>query len=285
MIIQEAEKRYAQLEEETKSIFPRLAVFPASFDREAMYAVCDESEPGPFGELLDAELLAFDEETYRYYLPEGARELAERLLSGAERAAAEWRLSDWGYWMMREAMDLWEEGDESSRENATALLKEEWANIQTGQAWAAAHFAEDADIARLCASYPIMELLRAHVDPETQVAWLEPAVAAARQLGDREAEAIHIGHLGIAYALLGEYHRSIECFDQQAAISRERGYARGEGLALWNKSISLYQLGELSQAIETAEAALAILERFEDEETDTWQQILQAWREEATSNK
>jgi hypothetical protein len=79
---------------------------------------------------------------------------------------------------------------------------------------------------------------------------------------------------------LGETLRAIQFYQQQFAIVREIGDAKGEGNALWNMSLALDQLGARSQAIQYAEQALIIREQIEDPNAATIRAQLGAWREQ-----
>jgi tetratricopeptide (TPR) repeat protein len=62
----------------------------------------------------------------------------------------------------------------------------------------------------------------------------------------------------LAYAALGDARKAIEFYEQQLVITREIGDRRGEGIALWNVSLSLDKLGERDKAIAHAKASLKI---------------------------
>ena len=100
--------------------------------------------------------------------------------------------------------------------------------------------------------------------PQEKVEWLEEAAAAARTLGDREAEDRHLGNLGIAYAALGEVRRAIEYYEQALAIAREIGDRQGEGNALGNLGLAYADLGDVRRAIEFYEQALVIVRNIGD---------------------
>lgn len=66
--------------------------------------------------------------------------------------------------------------------------------------------------------------------------------------------------------------------EQQLTIVCEIGDRRGEGIALWNVSLALDQLGERAQAIQHAEQALNIFERIEDPSAARVRAQLAEWR-------
>jgi len=80
-----------------------------------------------------------------------------------------------------------------------------------------------------------------------------------------------------------ETSRAIQFYKQQLAIVCEMGYRRGEGIGLWNMSLTLDQLGERAQAIRYAERALTIFEQIEDPNAAQVRAQLAAWREQTNT--
>ena len=87
---------------------------------------------------------------------------------------------------------------------------------------------------------------------------LEQALAIARETGDREGEAVHLGNLANSYGDLGQIGRSIELYEQALAIDRETGDREGEAIDLGNLANSYGDLGQIPRAIDLYEQALAI---------------------------
>ncbi len=100
--------------------------------------------------------------------------------------------------------------------------------------------------------------------PHQRIAWLEAQAAAARRLGDREAEGSALGNLGIAHADLGETGRTIGYFEQQLEIAREIGDRRGEGNAFGNLGNAHLQLADVYIAIGYYEEQLVIAREMGD---------------------
>jgi tetratricopeptide (TPR) repeat protein len=86
----------------------------------------------------------------------------------------------------------------------------------------------------------------------------------AREIGDRQAEGIALGILGIAYDSLGNYSEAIEYYQQYLAIAREIGDRRGEGITLGNLGITYDSLGNYSEALEYHQQHLAIAREIGD---------------------
>ncbi|MSP13381.1 MAG: tetratricopeptide repeat protein [Chloroflexi bacterium] len=257
---------YDLLAETLQRQWAQLAVFPADFDRAGAAAVweLDEEEAGrALGELLRYSLLDWQVERYR--LHDLARLFAAARLAPADEAAARLRHAAHYEAVAYTTKELYLQGGAALLQGL-ALFDREWANIQAGQAWAAAHTATDPAAAALCNTYPdagtYCLLLRLH--PRQQIAWREAALAAARQLKHRGAEGAHLGNLGLAFADLGEYRRAIEFYEQALVIDREIGDRRGEGAALGNLGNAYADLGETRRAIEYYEQQLGITREIGD---------------------
>ncbi|MSP13384.1 MAG: tetratricopeptide repeat protein [Chloroflexi bacterium] len=244
----------------------QLSVFPGSFDAQGAAAVWElegDEAQDTLGDLLGYSLV--DGQAGRYRLHDLARLYAAARLAPAAEAPARLRHAAHYETVARATSDLYLQGGASLLQGL-ALFDREWPNIQAGQAWAAAHTAADPAAAALCNTYPDAGLyclfLRQH--PRQQIAWLEAALAAARQLRNRSMEGVHLGNLGYAYNDLGEYRRAIEFYEQRLAIAREIGDRRGEGAALGNLGLAYAALGETRRAIEFYEQDLAIAREIGD---------------------
>ena len=108
---------------------------------------------------------------------------------------------------------------------ARAWCEEEHANLTAGVRLAA-ETGEDALAWKLSFSlHPFLALRRYWGEC---VAAHETGLAAARRLGDREAEALELGALGVAYALWGdEEERALDCHRQALAIDTKSENTRG----------------------------------------------------------
>jgi len=229
---------YDLLPPEQQALWRALAVFPGDFDPAGAAAVWG-MEPDPAREALSElrrySLVEWNEKTRRYRLHDLARDFADARLPDPERERAEERHAAHYKDILRATRELYEQGGEAML-RGLALLDLERANIEAGQAWAAAHAATDPRAAELAEVYPDAGayVLDLRLHPREHIRWLEAALAAARKLKRRQAEANRLGNLGIAYAGLGETRKAIEYYEQALAIHREIGDRRGEGAALGN---------------------------------------------------
>jgi len=100
--------------------------------------------------------------------------------------------------------------------------------------------------------------------PREKIPILETARSAARRLGDRGAEGVHLGNLGLAYSALGEVARAIEYYEQALTIAREIGDRRGEGNHLANMGLLAQDQDDPSRARQLWEQALRIYKAIQD---------------------
>lgn len=260
---------YARLTPDAARVFRQLAVFPASFDARAEETVCEDPGHKHLSELLRRNLVRYNGETQRYSLHDLARLFADSRMTDDEGRATRMRHAEHYLSVLAECDDLYLKGGDAIK-SGLALFDAERRNIEAGQEWARQHSSGNQAAARLCNKYPnagaYVLNLRQH--PRELIAWLEIALAAARQLKDRAAEGRHSGNLGIAYADLGETRRAIEFYEQRLAIAREIGDRRGEGNALGNLGIAYANLGETRRAVEFHEQALVVSREIGDRRTE-----------------
>ena len=235
-----------------------LAVFPASFDREAAEAVA-RFEGDELDTLVGRSLVIYDDDQERFRLHDLMRELAED--GWDEDAAHQVRQRHAAHYLAvaGRANDAYLEGGEGVLAGLR-LFDQERVQIEAGQAWAARHAAAAAAAAELAQDYPLRApyVLDLRLHPRDHVRWLEASAEAAHRLGNREREGMALGNLGVTYRQLGEPKRAIEYFEQHLAIARETGDRRDEGQTLGNMGYAYADLGEPRRAIEYYEQHLAI---------------------------
>ena len=122
--------------------------------------------------------------------------------------------------MLTEASKLYAQGHEFVQHGLVAF-DNEWGNIQTGQAWAAAHSLESRTIAQLARDYPDRgaDLLDLRLHARERISWLESAIRASKLLNDQGMEMLHSGNLGQAYADLYEIDRAIDLYEQTLLLA------------------------------------------------------------------
>jgi tetratricopeptide (TPR) repeat protein len=258
---------YDLLPEEMACRWRALSVFPADFDPPAVAAVWSlEQEPAEtvLGELVRRSLVDGDDGRYR--LHDLARVFADSRCGEEERTEARRRHALYYHDVLAKADDLYLKGGANVL-RGLRLIDLEWANIQTGQAWVADQPSNDRDVAELAYGYSISGIycLTLRIRPTVQLKWLEIALKAAQQLGNRSWEARVLRNLGVAYAKLGENRSAIEFYEQDLAIAREIGDRREEGRAIGNLGLAYANLGETHPAIKLYDQGLAIAREIGDQ--------------------
>lgn len=99
---------------------------------------------------------------------------------------------------------------------------------------------------------------------EKAIAHYGQALEISREIEDRYSEGVHLGNLGNAFADLGEMENAIDCYRQALEISREIGGRRDEGTRLGNLGLAFANLGEAKKTISLYEQALAISREIGD---------------------
>jgi tetratricopeptide (TPR) repeat protein/transcriptional regulator with XRE-family HTH domain len=262
-----------------------LSVFPADFDVRAVAAVWDLKGGEELDEattldeltaLLDQSLVQFDESTARYSLHDLFRPIARDTFEFVENHplqagsveridTAERRFAGYYRDVLAAADDLYLKGHEGVLAGLQ-LFDLEQANIRHGQAWASRNRSFDRSATELCGNYPVtgIYVLTLRLSLREQIQWLEEAITACREIGDRRGEGKALGSLGIAWADLGDTRKAITLFEQHLAISREIGDRQGEGAALGNLGNAWALLGDTRKAITFQEQHLAISREIGD---------------------
>lgn len=273
---------YELLSEELQRRWRTLAIFPTGFDAPAAAAVWRtdvDAAKDSLAELEEYSLLDWEEAARRYTLHDLARDFADTRLSATEREQSGLLHAAYYLQILSTADDLYQKGG-AGIAGGLSLFDHERVNIETGQEWAAARFADDQQAARLCNRYPGVGayILNLRQHPRDFIRWHEAALSAARQLKDRDAEGRYLGNMGLAYADLGETRRAIEFYEQHRDIAREIGDRRGEGTALGNLGLAYADLGKTERAIESMEAAVKILEEIESSSANIARKNLEKMR-------
>ena len=245
-----------------------LAVFPASFLRDAVAAVWDiesDSARDDLDTLVERSLLQFDKDEGRFRLHDLFRDLAREGLSPEQSEEAAARHARHYQKVAALADDTYEKGDENVLAGLR-LFDTERTQIEAGQAWAVAHRAERDDAARLSYDYALgaPNVLALRLSAREQISWFEAAAEGAREIGHRGGEGQALGNVGNAYMGLGEPRRAIEFYEEYLEIAREMGDREGEGQALGNLGGTYRALGETRRAIEFYEQDLAIAREIGD---------------------
>ena len=226
---------------------------------------------------LRYSLLDYDEAADRYHLHDLLAEYACLQMVENEEVAA--RISHASYYanVLFSIDQMYHQGGKNILP-ALCQYDTEWPNMEAGRVASALYLEEDQEAAQACNRYAWQGAINAlRLKPKDRVKWLEDGLRAARVLGNREAEAAHLGNLGLAYADLGETRKAIEHHEGHLKIAREIGDRQGEGAALGNLGLALYDLEEKDRAVDLVKQALAIFEAIESPYAVSARNTLREW--------
>jgi len=268
---------YEALGEEERRFWRMLAVFPAPFDRPAAAAVWgldDDAAHDRLSLFCRYSLLDYtaDGGAGRYELHDLLREFALDRRTAEEAEAAGRRHAEHFLRVLESADEFYLQGGAAVLAGL-ALYDREAEHIRAGWRWAAAHSPA------LCSAYPGagVYVLALRLTPKDWMEWLEMALDAARQLGDRRAEGSILGNLGSAYFALGDARRAIEFHEKRLEIAREIGDRRGEGADLGNLGLAYDSTGNRARAVECMKQALAVFEAIESPYAERARRKLREW--------
>jgi tetratricopeptide (TPR) repeat protein len=88
------------------------------------------------------------------------------------------------------------------------------------------------------------------------------------KLSEPKQRRSNLGHLGIAYAAMGQMERAIDHYQAALIISQELGDRRNESAALVNLGIAYATLGQVEDAIDHYQRALAIAQEINDRQAE-----------------
>jgi tetratricopeptide (TPR) repeat protein len=258
---------YAALASDEAAVFRKLAVFPASFERAAAEYVLEDADNVLLSRLVNLSLVMYDGARYR--LHDLVRLFASKKLDGPlenaeERSRVLLRHAQHYVKVLSSAEGLYLKRGDAIKQGLE-LFDLERGNILAGHAWAAANYKLGDEVAATCSRFGSAgALLSLRQHPGERKEWLEQALDAARKLGDRDAEARHLGNLGITYYSIGQYNRAIDYQKQSLTIAREIGDRLGEGQALGGLGLAYYSLGGYRRAIDFHQQLLAIAREIGD---------------------
>lgn len=257
-------------------LWQMLSVFPAGFKSGAAAAVWDlktgdnldtDAAEDELTALLDSSLVQFEAKTDHYSLHDLMRPIAREAFgfvdghplnagSTARIATAELRFAGFYCRLLAEANDLYLKGNRDIL-HGLAIFGDEEVNILRGQAWAVQHRLSEKSAIKLCRDYGMVgtDIIGLRFSDQVRISWLEVALAACREIGDRRGEGTAQGNLGIAWKNFGDARRAITCYEEHLAIAREIGDSRGESAAFANLGAAWAILGDTSKAISIYEQA------------------------------
>jgi len=170
---------------------------------------------------------------------------------------------------LQEAEELYQQGGDGIQQ-ALAAFDEDRLQIQEATEQLMSLADKDALAARLLVGYPLAgaSILQLRQAAQERVDLGERALAAAQRLGDRQAEGMLLGSIGVAHYNLGDYEKAQDYHERALAISRECEDRRSEGSRLNDLGTVHRERGKLEDAVSCYEQALVITRNVGDKATE-----------------
>jgi tetratricopeptide (TPR) repeat protein len=249
-------------------LFRRLAVFISRFDLAAAAAVwklTPEDGDEAMGALLRTSLVDWDASEQTYRLHDLVHAYANARLEEPERTDSLRCHAQHFLTVTSQAEKLYQQGGEDFFRGLNCFDKS-WQNIEAAFRWAEANAGHDTVATELCRELPLTAVhclwLRQPVRVHQE--WFASALSAARQSGDKPAEARALGYLGLAYRDLDDTKAAIDCLEQELVLARELGNRSDEANALGNLGTVYVNLGEIQRGINCYQEVLAIANDLKD---------------------
>jgi tetratricopeptide (TPR) repeat protein len=262
---------YVLLKQDAARVFRQLAVFPGSFSDSAEEEICCDSEHTHLSELVTKSLVEYEPSTGRYILHDLMRVFAANRLIEEERVAAERRFATHykGHLIGATGLHLLKArivGENIDELVGVMLLDLELPNIRAGHAWAEKRADYDDIAARLCVEYIMGEpLLISRLTQAEWKRWLQVALGAARNGGDRSGECTAQCMLASICLAQGEDGQALDLLRQSASLAKENRDRLSELEAIGTLGLAHLRLGEYRIAIEYFAQSLAIVRDVGDD--------------------
>ncbi len=107
-------------------------------------------------------------------------------------------------------------------------------------------------------------ILKLYGQMDAALRFLERALAAAKQIGDRQGEGAALNNISQIYQGRGDYDKALEYLKQSLQIAQEIGDRQGEGRTLNNISQIYYAKGDYDRALLYLEQSLRIRQEIGD---------------------
>ncbi len=160
--------------------------------------------------------------------------------------------------LAKEAETLYAEGDESALQ-ALERFEAIWPNLQAAWEWMSAQ--ESPAALQFLDEFPqaVGQLLDLRLTSRERIPFLLAGLGAARRLGNRKNESVHLRSLGSAYHRAGELDQAVRCYEEALRIDRETGNQEGEAADLIGLANTLYRRGDIHTAADYYRHALKVV--------------------------
>jgi len=259
---------YRLLPKKLRQAFCMLAVFRGMIHANAaatIWQVKAETSRDRLGALLRLSLLEWEEEKQRYRLHELVRLFADGRLTMPNRREAQQRHAICFGFVLAQAHGLCLKGGDSMIEGLM-LFDQEWTDIDSGHDWVVANANMDKRLGHLPSLYALAceEFFTIRLHPQKRIAWLEPALAAAKALKDDKAKGSHLTELGIAYYDWGDPRKAMKYHKSALTLARKLNSYQAEASALSNIGNCCFHIGDLKRAIRYHERSLRASREVKD---------------------
>ena len=248
---------YTLLPDKASVVLRKLTAFPGSFSAKAESFVCEDTDNLSLIGLVQYGLVEVNENTDRFTLHDLVRKYVKPLASAGELAMAERRLAT-------EFMNALETVEKLTAKGGKAAIKgmmyfdQELDNIKAGQEWSQKNCSRDKDAAKVCSAYTEngAEIIVKRLQPDDTIRWFEAALSAAQQLGDKEAERMHLLNLGPEYNRKNQPQKALEFMERALNLCGKEGDSQGEKIAIRHLGVACMALKNYKQAVEYLEQDL-----------------------------
>jgi len=255
------EQSYMQLSKDEQSYWSKMAVFSASFKRDALATVWnldDEATRKLASRFCQYSLLEYYPVTDRYNIHDLWADFADAKLAEADKTIA--LLNHFRHYqnVWKVAEELYAKGGEGVIQGLITFDAES-IHIESAYQWAIENKDTNGNITAVIKEIPdFVYVARTRLHPNQQIKWFQAALDAANNLEDLQNQNKLLGNIGTAYASLSENNKAIEYWGQALMIAREIGDRQRQGFWLGNLGVAYSNLGENRKAIEYFEQALVI---------------------------
>jgi tetratricopeptide (TPR) repeat protein len=217
------------------------------------------------------------------YHTETEKRFPDRRPKGAKEEACSKRHAKYYSGVLAGHAKTYEEADgEAAFEVAIKALTDfdrDWGQIAPAQTWAVRHAnlssetetKETREARRLCSDFSAVgALLALRQAPEDRIQWSKVALEAARKLGDKSLQCMHLNHLGLSYTELGRYKEAEEYYQPVIDIAEndvDKSYPevhRYEGRAYINLALNCARADEYEEGKIYCRKAIKIAQEYED---------------------
>lgn len=260
------EQSYQQLPDNEQRLWSMLAIFPASFKRDALVAVWEldnEIVRMLVSKLCQYSLLEYDVVTDRYKLHDLLTDFANTKLVEVDKVKSllNYFRHYQNIWKIAESFYL--QGNDGVT-RGLQFFDDEKAHIEFAYEWATTNNTQK-EIAILLKDIPdFVEIIRLRLPVSQQLRWFQNSLIAAQKFKDLYNQNKLMGFIGTIYINLNKHIEAIEYYEQALEIARKVDDRQRQGFWLGNIGNAYLNLKETNKAIEYYEQALEIARNVDD---------------------